>query len=109
MDLHGLNAGNYPACSRSGDTSGWPRTLESSATKKRAKGDPVPTFLQFFYNNEVGKEAPEARAGSLVPTFLQKRYNNEFGTRSRSGHTIVKNYERYGLVLLFMPKIDVHE
>ncbi len=31
-----------------------PETLASSATK-RAKGDPVPTFLQFFYNNEVGR------------------------------------------------------
>ena len=65
-----------------------------------AEGDPLPIFLKFFYNNEVGKEAPEARAGSLVPTFLQKRYNNEFGARSRSGHKIAKNYEMYGLVLL---------
>ncbi len=31
--------------------------------KKSAKGDPVPTFLQCFYNSEVGKEAPEARVG----------------------------------------------
>ena len=30
-----------------------------------AEGDPLPIFLEFFYNNEVGKEAPEARAGSL--------------------------------------------
>ncbi len=37
-----------------------------------AEGDPFPAFLQFFYNNEVGKEAREARAGSLVPTFLLK-------------------------------------
>ena len=35
-----------------------------------AEGDPLPIFLKSFYNNEVGKEAPEARAGSLVPTFL---------------------------------------
>ncbi len=32
-----------------------------------AEGDPLPIFLKSFYNNEVGKEAPEARAGSLAP------------------------------------------
>jgi len=25
-----------------------------------AEGDPLPIFLKSFYNNEVGKEAPEA-------------------------------------------------
>ncbi len=35
--------------------------------QKLAKGDPLPIFLKSFYNNEVGKEAPEARAGSLAP------------------------------------------
>ncbi len=30
-----------------------------------AEGDPLPIFLKSFYNNGVGKEAPEARAGSL--------------------------------------------
>ena len=49
------------------------------SVKERAKGDPVPTFLQFFYNNEVGTEAPEARAGSLAPFFR---------ARSRSGPKI---------------------
>jgi len=30
------------------------------------KATPLPIFLKSFYNNEVGKVAPEARAGSLV-------------------------------------------
>ena len=42
------------------------RTLAGSVTKL-AEGDPLPIFLKSFYNNEVGKEAPEARAGSLAP------------------------------------------
>jgi len=37
------------------------------AAKKSAKGDPVPIFLPCFYNNEVGTEAPEARAGPRSP------------------------------------------
>ena len=88
--MHGLNAGNYPACSRGDDTSGfsWPRTLASSATK-RAKGDPFPTFLHFFYNNEVGKEATEARAGSLAPLFR---------ARSRSGPKILRRAISLGMI-----------
>ena len=35
------------------------QTLASSATK-RAKGDPLPDFPAIFYNNEIGKEAPES-------------------------------------------------
>ncbi len=38
-----------------------------------AEGDPLPIFLKSFYNNEVGKEAPEARAGSLAPLDSQGR------------------------------------
>lgn len=34
-------------------------------TKKRAKGDPVPTFLQCFYNNEFGGGG---RSGPKNPT-----------------------------------------
>ena len=39
---------------------------ETLGKDKSAEGDPVPTFLK-LYNNEVGKEAHEARAGSLAP------------------------------------------
>ncbi len=49
--------------------------------QKLAKGDPLPIFLKSFYNNEVGKEATEARAGSLAPFFR---------ARSLSGHKIAK-------------------
>ncbi len=35
----------------------------ASVPQKFAERDPVPTFLQSFYNNEVGKEARGAGAG----------------------------------------------
>ncbi len=47
-----------------------PGPLLQRGNPNLAEGDPLPIFLKSFYNNEVGKEAPEARAGSLVPTFL---------------------------------------
>jgi len=50
------------------------------SVKKRAKGDPLPDFPAIFYNDEIGKEAPEARAGSLAPFFR---------ARSRSGPKIL--------------------
>jgi len=61
------------------------RTLARSATVKSpwtplqrgnsnlAKGDPLADFPQIFYNNEIGKEAPEARGGSLAPLDSQGR------------------------------------
>ncbi|MCH7756391.1 hypothetical protein IH970_14880 [candidate division KSB1 bacterium] len=73
-----------------------------------AEGDPLPIFLKFFYNNEVGKEAPEARVGSLAPADSQGRElllnkgtyptgRDPFSrARSRSGHKIDKNYESTG-------------
>jgi len=42
------------------------RNRPGLTSKLVAECDPVPTFLK-LYNNEVGKEAHEARAGSLAP------------------------------------------
>ncbi len=36
-------------------------------TKKESERRPRPDFPSVFYNNEVGKEAPEARAGPRSP------------------------------------------
>ena len=50
-----------------------PGPLLQRGNPNLAEGDPLPIFLKFFYNNEVGKEAPEARAGSLAPLASQGR------------------------------------
>ncbi len=44
-----------------------PGPLLQRGNPNLAEGDPLPIFLKSFYNNEIGKEAPEARAGSLAP------------------------------------------
>jgi len=49
-------------------------------SRRERKATPFPIFRQFFYNDEIGKEAPEARAGSLAPFFR---------ARSRSGPKIL--------------------
>jgi hypothetical protein len=64
-----------------------PGPLLQRGNPNLAEGDPLPIFLKSFYNNEVGKEAPEAREGSLAPFFR---------ARSRSGHKIAENYESTG-------------
>ena len=98
-----------------------PGRLLERGNPNLAEGDPLSIFLKSFYNNEVGKEAHEARAGSLAPLdtqrekfMLNRRYLSRgrdpfLRARSRSGHKIAKDYEIYGSVLLFMPKTDVLE
>ena len=52
-----------------------PGPLLQRGNPNLAEGDPLPIFLKSFYNNEVGKEAPEAGpslslridSGSLAP------------------------------------------
>ena len=45
-----------------------PGSLLQRGNSNLAKGDPLADFPYiFFYNNEIGKEAPEARGGSLAP------------------------------------------
>ncbi len=50
---------------------------QSLNSKLVAKGDPVPTFLQFFYNNEVGKEAPEPEEDPAAVFFSISTHKSE--------------------------------
>ena len=74
-----MNSDVGPKLWRSSATVKSPWPLLQRGNPNLAEGDPLPIFLKFFYNNEVGKEASEARAGSRAPFFR---------ARSRSGHKI---------------------